>query len=269
MSSCKTIGIISIKGGVGKTTTSINLAAALSQDFSKKVLLVDASFYSPHVGLHLGIMDPKHTLNSVMNDKSQAHEAVYEHSLGFHVLPSSLKAEKVNPIKLKTKLQSLRKYYDYIIIDSSPSLNDEMLGAIMASDELFVVTTPDLPTLSATLRAVKLAKEKNTPILGIILNKVKGKSYELSVEDIENAASVPVIASLPSTFRVLSALASITPMVQHSPLNEVSLEYKRLAAAVCGEKFDEPTKTAKLINTIKEDYDSLKSHDFGHSLKYF
>lgn len=267
--SCKTIGIIAIKGGVGKTTTAVNIASSLAKDFSRKVLLVDANFSSPNVGLHLGIVDANHSLNSVINDKSQVHEAVYEHSLGFHVLPASLKAEKINPLKLKSKIQGLRKYYDFIIIDSSPSLNDEMLGTIIASDELFVVSTPDLPTLSTTLRAVKLAKEKNTPIIGLILNKVKGKSYELKMEDIEKAASVPVIATLPSSYRVLHALNDVTPITHHSPLNDVSLEYKRLAAAICGDAFNEPSKMAKFLNDVKEDYENLKNHDFSHGLRYY
>jgi septum site-determining protein MinD len=267
--SCKTIGIISIKGGVGKTTTSVNLANSLCKDFSKKVLLVDANFSSPNVGLHLGVMDHVHTSNTVLNDKSQMHEAIYEHSLGFHVLPASLKAEKVNPLKLKSKLQAVRKYYDFIVIDSSPSLNDEMLGTIMAADELFVVSTPDLPTLSTTLRAVKLAKEKNTPIIGLILNKVKGKSYELKLEDIEKAAGVPVIATLPSSYRVLEALTSVMPITHHSPLNDVSLEYKRLAGAICNESFNEPSKMAKFVSDVKEDFDNLKNHDFSHGLRYY
>lgn len=267
--SCKTLGVISIKGGVGKTTTSVNLAAALSKEFNKKVLLVDGNFSAPNVGLHLGILDPVHTGNSVLNDKSQAHEAIYEHSLGFHILPASLKAEKTNPLKLKSKLQVLRKYYDFIVIDSSPCLNEEMLGTMIASDEIFVVTTPDLPTLSNTIRAVKLAKEKNTPITGLILNKVKNKKYELKTHQIEDAVSVPVIASLPSDYKVLEALTNVTPMVNHSPLNNVSLEYKRLAGAICGETFKEPSKFAVFKNKVKEDFQNLKSHDFKHSLRYF
>lgn len=267
--SCRSIGIISIKGGVGKTTTSVNLAAALSNEFRKKVLLVDGNFSAPNVGLHLGVINNEKTINSVLNDKAFIHDSVFEHSLGFHVITGSLKAEKTNPLKLKVKLQALRKYYDYIIIDSAPTLNDEMLGAIMASDELFVVSTPDLPTLSNTLRAIKLAKEKNTPITGIILNKVRGKNYELKVQEVEEAASVPVVGILPNTYKALEALTNVTPIVNHAPMNEVSLEYKRLAAAICGEQFTEPSMVQKFKNSVKEDYEGLKAHDFKHSWKYF
>jgi len=267
--SCKTIGIVSIKGGVGKTTTAVNLASSLSSDFGKKVLLVDGNFSAPNVGLHLGMVDTVHTINSVLNDKSQAHEAVYEHNSGFHVLPASLKGEKTNPMKLKCKLQALRKYYDFIVIDSSPTLNEEMAATMAASDELLVVTTPDLPTLSNTMRAVKMAKEKNTPIVGLVLNKVKGSKYELKVSEIEEAANVPVVASLPSSYKVLEALTHVSPVVQHAPLNGASLEYKRLAAAVCGETFIEPSMVDKFKNSVKEDYESLKGHDFNHSLRYF
>ena len=90
----KTIGIISIKGGVGKTTAVSNLGAVLANEFKKKVLLVDANFSAPNLGLHLGIVNPENTLHDVMDNKVSVHEAIKKHDDGFHVLPASLVYKK-------------------------------------------------------------------------------------------------------------------------------------------------------------------------------
>ena len=68
MTDAKVFGIIALKGGVGKTTVVANLGAALAQEFHKRVLLVDANFTTPHLGLHVGMVRPSHTLHNVINN---------------------------------------------------------------------------------------------------------------------------------------------------------------------------------------------------------
>ena len=113
----RTIGIISIKGGVGKTSCTANLGAALANEFGKKVLLVDSNFTAPNLGLHFGIVDPQKTLHDALLDKIGIKEAILEYKEGFHILPSSLADRKVNPFKLKQKLQELKAHYDFILLD--------------------------------------------------------------------------------------------------------------------------------------------------------
>jgi len=159
----KIIGIISLKGGVGKTTTVANLGAALAKEFNKKVLVIDANFSAPNLALHLGLVNPETTIHDVLLDKADIAQSIYEHEEGFHLIPAAYMSRKINPFKLKQKISCLKEYYDFILIDSSPNLNEEMLATMIASDGLFVVTSPDYPTLTTTLRAVKLAKRKRTP----------------------------------------------------------------------------------------------------------
>ena len=66
MGSGKIIGIISLKGGVGKTSSVANLGAVLASEFNKKVLVVDANFSAPNLGLHLGLVEPKVTIHDVL-----------------------------------------------------------------------------------------------------------------------------------------------------------------------------------------------------------
>lgn len=248
----KVIGIISLKGGVGKTSSVANLGAALSQ-FNKKVLVVDANFSSPNLGLHFGLLNPETTLHDVLLNRASINDAIYEHNAGFHLIPGSYVSRKINPFKLRDKIKHLKEHYDAILIDSSPNLNDEMLSAMIASDTLLVVTSPDYPTLSATLRAVRLARRKNTPISGLILNRVRNKSFELSIRDIEEAAEVPVISVLPEDIRVPESIANTMPVTLHRPKSNAAIEYKKLAASLIGEKYNDPRLWPKIKSIFKKD----------------
>lgn len=242
----KVIGIISIKGGVGKTSAVSALGAALANEFGKRVLAVDANFSSPNLGLHLGILDPEKTIHHVIEGKSKAKEAVYDSGYGFDIIPGALFHGRINPFKLREKLAEIKHKYDVVLIDASPNLNDEVLSAMIAADELIVVTTPDVVTLSSTLHAVKLAKEKKTPIIGLILNKVHGKKFELSLEDIEKTSGVNVIAVLPHELHVLESLSKNIPSTLHKE-SETTREYKKLAGMLVGESYKDSSLRKKFM----------------------
>jgi len=239
----KSIGIISIKGGVGKTSVVSSLAASLANDFGKKVLVIDGNFSAPNLGLQLGFVNPEVTLHHVLDGKAKAHDAVYSTEYGFDILPGALvyNNARLDYLKLAEKLRDLRRKYDVLLIDSSPNMNNEILATMLASDELLVVTTPDYVTLGTTLRAVKLAKEKRTHITGLIINKNYGKSFELSPEEIEEMSGVGVLAVIPHDLNVLKALAECRPSTldEKNKRSKSSLEYTKLAAALVGEDFEE------------------------------
>ena len=269
LSKCKSIGIISIKGGVGKTTSVINLAASLANDYGKKVLVVDANFSSPHIGLHLGSVNHKSNLHDVLNDKVNVMNAVNKHEFGFDFLPSSLTERPAKYLKLKNKLSELKKNYDFLIIDSSPVLNDEILSTITSSDDLYVASTPDLPTLSTTLRAVKLAKEKGMKINGLILNKVRNNKYEMKKHEMEKLTGVPVVAVLRDDVKFLEALSKVRPLVLYSPNSRESLEFKKLAACMSGENYKDPGLFKKFSGFLKDDFNNFLHHDFRKGFKYY
>ncbi len=244
----KTIGIVSLKGGVGKTSVVASLGSALSE-FGKKVLLIDGNLSSPSLGLHLNIIDPEKTLHHVLNRTANTKEAIYEYEGGFNIMPASIFEKiEVNPLRLKDKIKGLKRSYDIILIDSSPSLNEETLAVMLASDEIFVVTTPDHPTLSATIKAIRLAKQRGTPISGLILNKVHNKNFEISLKDIEETLDVPVLAVIPYDVNVLKSLSNMEPYTTHKPKSKGSIEYKKLAGVLVGQKY----KQTKLGNVFRK-----------------
>lgn len=226
------IGILAIKGGVGKTTISSSLAADLANHYKKRVLLIDANFSVPNLGLHMDIVAPEKTIHDVLAGKVKLAQAVHKR-YGVDVIPGSMVYnETVNPLKLRDKIASIKNAYDYIILDSSPSLNEEVLSTMIASDHLFVVTTPDYPTLSCSLRAAKLAKQRGKPIVGIIINKIRDPNYELSLHHIEEATGIPVVARIPDDGASVRALFTRIPISVYNQRSKFSKELSRLSAAL-------------------------------------
>lgn len=259
----KVIGIISLKGGVGKTTSVCSLGGALANEFGKKVLVVDANYSVPNVGLHIGCVKPEKTIHDVLLDHMTMESAVYNSNHGFSVVLGSLLGKDVNPLRLKEKIAQVKDKYDFVLLDSSPALNNEILSVMMASDELFVVTTPDYPTLSCTLKAVKIAKNKGTPITGLILNKIRKEDYEITLEEIEKAAGCNVLAALPDETDVLRALANTTPSTIINSKNDSTIEYKKLAAALLGHNYQD----TRLKSRIKRFFNrGLEKQDINRSI---
>ena len=241
----KVLGIISIKGGVGKTTVTVALGFALANEFGKKVLLVDTNFSAPNLALHVGFVNPKRTIHNVLCDNMPAEKAVYASEYGFDILPGALVYGKINPSELRNKIMPLREKYDVILIDSSPTLNEEIVSAILASDEILVVTTPDHITLANTLLAIKLAKKSNVNVLGLVLNKVHRKSFELDIDEIEEISNSSVLAVVPYELKILEALSRNVPSTKHA-MTDSTVEYKKLAGALIGKRYNDPRLKSRI-----------------------
>lgn len=232
----KIVGVLSLKGGVGKTSSVVSLGASLA-NFGKKVLLVDANFSLPNIGTHLNIIEPDKTIHDVLSRDANTSEAI-QGLEWFDVIPGRMfPKKKINPLKLKNYLRSIKNKYDVILVDSSPALNEETLATMISADELLVVTTPDFSTLYNTIKAIKVANKRGSKITGLILNKVYNKNFELDLKEIETTTNVPIMAVIPHDHRVMKAQSYFVPFVFHKPYSKGSVEYQKLAGLLVGEKF--------------------------------
>jgi septum site-determining protein MinD len=251
----KVIGILSLKGGVGKTSAVLSLGSAIA-DLGRRVLLIDVNFSAPNLGVSLNIIEPEVTIHHVLNSDQNIEDAIMPmDEFNFDLIPASIFfRSKLNLFKFKDKIKLLKDRYDVILVDSSPALNDETLAVMLASDEIIIVTTPDYPTLTMTVKAIKDAKTRGMKIDGLILNKVYNKPFELSLDDIEKTAEVPILAVIPDDINVVKSVSKFTPAFAYDPKSKGSNEYRKLAGVIIGEKY-KPTFFERLLKIVPKRQD--------------
>ena len=246
----RVLAVVSPKGGSGKTTTTANLAVALSS-FNKYILAVDTNITTASLGIHFDIVHPPVTFKEVLDNNFSILKAMYFYNKYLQVIPSALSIElKDEPLAISEKIRKLTDHYDIllsdvvrrydlILIDSAPGFSTEALAAMQTADALLLVTNPEFPSIAVTTKSVEYAKYLKRPIIGIVLNKVSGKSYELTKEEVEESLGVKVIAEIPDDPKVPESIAYRIPVVSYSPRSPASIAYKQLAAQLIGEEYEE------------------------------
>ncbi len=193
MSNCKVIALTNQKGGVGKTTTAVNLGVSLAQQ-GKKVLLIDADAQA-NLTMSLGYNRPDDlpvTLSTIMQDIIEdnpidVQKSILHHGEGVDLLPSNielsgLEVKLINAISresvLKTCVNEVKKNYDYCLIDCMPSLGMLTINALAAADSVVIPTQPHYLSakgLELLLRSVsKVRRQINLPLQidGILMTMV-------------------------------------------------------------------------------------------------
>ena len=244
------IGIISGKGGVGKTTIASNIGAVLAKNHKKNVTLVDCNLTTSHLSLYLGMYYCPVTLNKVLRGENYIEESVHQHFSGMKIIPASLSLsdlEGIDVTELRDSLKDLFNKNDVIILDGSPGLGREAMATIKASDEVIYVTNPYIPFIMDVIRCQEAAKEVGIKQLGIVLNMVHKKNHEMTKQEIEELTKLPVISTIPFDKNVYKSLALKMPITFYKPNTPASKELFKLASFLIGEKYSQESFLLKFL----------------------
>ncbi len=249
----KIIVITSGKGGVGKTTSAINLGAAMNY-FGKDVLIIDGNLSTPNIGIHLNSPEVPINLNHVLRGKAEAKEAVYEHESGLKVMPSSLsikELKKIKPEKILEFKKDFQELSEYVIVDSSAGLGDESLATINLADELIIITNAEMPAITDALKTIKLAQQMKKTVMGVIVTRVRKDDIEMNPETVKDMLESPILGMIPEDITIKRALNRKDAVVHTHPKSDVSRAYKEIAARIVdveyNSKKDRPSFWRRII----------------------
>ncbi|MDI6826310.1 MAG: cell division ATPase MinD [Candidatus Aenigmarchaeota archaeon] len=236
----RVIGIVSGKGGVGKTTTVINLSTAL-MEFNKKVIALDADVKMSGLGLQLGMYHFPFTLNDVLMGKGKLFEALYIHSSGLRIIPASLSSEDVNIYRMKEVLQDQFLEDNIVLVDGPPGLEKNAIATLRVCPEVLIVTIPEMPAIVDALKVISVCRGTNTKIIGIIVNMYKNREVnQISTKEIESTFELPVIGVVPEDRDIKRGIFKGMSCVLFNPYSSASIAYKKIAAHLVGEQYKPP-----------------------------
>jgi cell division ATPase MinD len=250
----KIVDICSGKGGVGKTTVAANLAAAL-QLIGKRVVVVDCNLTTSHLSLCLGLPSYSRTLNDALKGSIDIRSAVYNHPLGIKVIPASLDLKDLVDIDaghLKEKLLESFRDYDVVLLDSAPGIGKEAMIALQASDSVVFVVNPYIPSIVDVLKIHQLIRDMSglPHPLGIILNRVRRRHWEISASEISQFVELPVIGIIPEDESVLESTNMKSLVTSTHPYSKASVAIFEIAAYMAGVYYRKPNRLKMFIERI-------------------
>lgn len=252
------IGVVNQKGGVGKTTTAVNIAAGLAA-LKKKILLVD---FDPQGNATTGFGVKKKTLENttfdVVTGRCRPQDAIIEtHCKNIWIMPSNPKLSDAEPIltnmeqknfQLRKALLQVKNDYDIIIVDSLPSLGVLAINTLAACDTIIVPMVCEhfaregLAQLMYTIKAVKQKYNRDLTIMGIVFTMVDKRllSGAEIMNDIKDAFDKKAIfkTEIPRNVKISEAQSHGEPVLnydRHSKGTEAYLKLSKEILAKCKE----------------------------------
>lgn len=248
------IAVASGKGGVGKTTTVVNLGSALAQ-MERNVIILDANLTTPNVGLHLGIHGPLTTLNDVLEDRATITDAIYMHHSGLRVVPAGLSLKHLksaDPDRLWNIVLDLFGSAEAVLLDTPAGLERGAKAVLDAAEEVLIVTNPEMPAVTDALKTIRVARASGAQPIGVVLNKVSGDHSEMTVDDVESMLDLSVIAQIPFDPEVPRGIRMKSPVVLRQPNSLAAKAYTKLAAKLVGLDYELAAEGWPVVHLLKK-----------------
>lgn len=240
----RVITFASPKGGVGKTLTSTNLAVALAQAAPDSTVLVDLDLPFGDVATALNLSHEFSVADAVdgpaSRDAMVLKTYLARHASGLYALPAPdhpAAAEKITAEQIRNLLEMLATEFAYVVVDTSPGLTDQTLGALDATTDLVLLTALSVPGVRGlrkvidTLNALKMFSARRQVIINFA-----DSGGGMSKADVEATLGGPVGATLPRSKAALASINVGIPLMQSAKRDPLVKALRRLAGVFMGEK---------------------------------
>ncbi|ADD04997.1 ParA domain protein [Natrialba magadii ATCC 43099] len=233
--------IASGKGGVGKTTTTVNLGTALAQA-GKRVAIVDVDLGMANLAGFVSLSPDSTTLHDVLAGNAAVEDATYRLAENIVAVPSGIGLDEyaeTSPEGLREAVSDLRAAYDYVLLDVGAGISHETVLPLGLADAVLLVSTPEPAAVQDTQKTIELTARAGGDIAGLVLTRTLPGS-DISHEDLASRLDVPLLASVPEDDAARESVYAGTPLVAYEPNGPAAAAYRRLAADLAGIELESP-----------------------------
>lgn len=243
----QTFCVTSGKGGVGKTSFSVNFALSLA-GMNKKVVVIDGDFGFSNVNLMLG-HTAKYTLEHVLSGEKHLTEVMQEtypnmwYISGGSGVSELIEMGGTQLQRILEQLSVLEQQMDYIIFDTGAGINDNILRMIDASDRTILVTTPEPTSVLDSYVVLKSAAElEDRPQVSVLINKANNEHEARSTfQSLATVAGqnlgyhIHMLGYVPADSRITKSIKAMVPFMVQYPASGTSVQLKRIAEEIAGQ----------------------------------
>ena len=247
------VSVFAPKGGVGKTTISVNMAVALRQQTRAEVLLFDADVGVGNVSsvlevpYRMGLADLADSPADEWTDAAFEQAVTVHAETGVRVLTwgnDPAESERVSVDLLLAALRWARNHHSYIIVDNHPGYDDRTMAMLAVANEIFLVVTPEVGAVRNSSQFLELARELGLGnVVRVIVNRA---NHGIRIADMESALGLPVSATVVSNGpRAVIASNEGKPIITKFPKEKIADDLHRVARLVIEPQAQTSVATAK------------------------
>jgi len=235
MSGNTVYAVASGKGGVGKTTTTVNLGTALA-GAGNRVAIVDVDLGMANLAGFVSLNPEASTLHEVLAGEADVMDVTYELADGICAVPSGIELDSYADVQtenLTDVVEQLRAEFDYVILDVGAGVSHETVLPLGLADSVLLVTTPEPAAIQDARKTIDLTDRAGGTVEGLVITRTHPES-DISYETVAERLSLALLATIPEDARVRESIYAGTPLVVHAADSPASKAYKALAARLTG-----------------------------------
>lgn len=227
--------IASGKGGVGKTTTTVNLGTALAEA-GERVAIVDADLGMANLAGFVSLSPDSTTLYDVLAGDASIDDATYRLADNIVAVPSGTSLDEyaeTSPEGLREAVDELRSQFDYVFLDVGAGISHETVLPLGLADAVILVSTPEPAAVHDSTKTLELTDRSGGSVAGLVLTRTRPDG-DISHEEIADRLEVPLLGTIPEDPAARDSVYAGTPLVVFEPDGPASAAYRQLAAALTG-----------------------------------
>ncbi|MFP8952887.1 MinD/ParA family protein [Natrialbaceae archaeon A-arb3/5] len=223
--------IASGKGGVGKTTTTVNLGTALARA-GERVAIVDTDLGMANLAGFVSLTPDATTLHDVLAGSASVEDATYRLADNIVAVPSGTDLDEyaeTSPEGLREVVSELRSTYDFVFLDVGAGVSHETVLPLGLADSVVVISTPEPAAIQDSTKTVELTDRAGGDLAGLIITRTHPGS-DTSYEAIAEKLGIPLLGTVPDDPTSRESVRAGTPLVVYDPDSPASAAYRSLAA---------------------------------------